>query len=76
MVLPYLDREYDAGLYDETLYPPLESTPKRFAISKRNEYMINAADCVIAFVVHDFGGAYNSLRYAQRQHKRIIRYPQ
>lgn len=76
LVLPYLDREYDADRYDETLYPPLESTPRRFAISKRNEYMIDGADCVIAYVVHDFGGAYNSLCYAQRKHKRIVRYPQ
>lgn len=73
LVLPYLDRKYDADRYDETLYPPLESTPRRFAISKRNEYMIDAADCVIAFAVHPFGGAYNSLCYAQRKHKRIIR---
>lgn len=76
LVLPYLDREYDVDLYDESLYPPLESTPKRFAISKRNEYMINAADCVIAYVVHDFGGSYNSLCYAQRKNKRVIRYKQ
>ena len=74
LVLPYLDREYDADLYDETVYPSLESTPRRFAISKRNEYMIDTADCVIAFVTHDFGGAYTSLCYAQRKHKRIILY--
>ena len=75
LVLPYLDREYDADRYDETLYPPLESTPRRFAISKRNEYMIDRAVCVIAYVVHDFGGAYRSLCYAQRKRKRIVRYP-
>ena len=37
LVLPYLDRSYDASAYDETLYPPLENVPKRYAISKRNE---------------------------------------
>ena len=76
LVLPYLDRKYDASLYDESVYPLLETVPRRFAISRRNEYMIDAADCVIAFVIHDFGGAYTSLCYARRKHKRIIRYPQ
>lgn len=74
LVLPYLDRKHDASLYDESIYPPLETVPRRFAISRRNEYMIDAADCVIAFVTHDFGGAYTSLCYAQRKHKRIILY--
>ena len=74
LVIPYLDRENDAAQYDESIYPPLENTPKRFAISKRNEYMIEAADCVVAYVIHEFGGAYTALRYAQRKRKRIIRY--
>ena len=74
LVLPYLDRKFDASLYDESIYPPLETVPRRFTILRRNEYMIDTADCVIAFVTHDFGGAYTSLCYAQRKHKRIILY--
>ena len=74
LVLPYLDRKYDVSLYDESIYPPLETVPVRFAIWGRNECMIDMADCVIAFVTHDFGGAYTSLCYAQRKHKRIILY--
>ena len=74
LVLPYLDRKYDVSLYDESIYPPLETVPVRFAILRRNECMIDMADCVIAFVTHDFGGAYTSLCYVQRKHKRIILY--
>lgn len=74
LVLPYLDRSFDASDYDETVYPPLENVPKRYAISRRNEYMIDRSDVVIAFVTHSFGGAYKSLCYAQRKHKRIVRY--
>ena len=74
LVLPYLDRSFDASAYDETVYPPLENVPKRYAISRRNEYMIDRSDVVIAFVTHSFGGAYKSLCYAQRKQKRIIRY--
>ena len=74
LVLPYLDRSFSASDYDETVYPPLESVPKRYAISRRNEYMIDRSDVVIAFVTHNFGGAYKTLCYAQRKQKRIIRY--
>ena len=74
LVLRYLDRSFDASAYDETFYPPLENVPKRYAISRRNAYMIDRSDVVIAFVTHSFGGAYKSLCYAQRKQKRIIRY--
>ena len=74
LVLPYLDRSFDASAYDETVYPPLENVPKRYAISRRNEYMIDRSDVVIAYVTHSFGGAYKTLCYAQRKHKRIVRY--
>ncbi len=74
LVLPYLDRPFDASAYDETVYPPLENVTKRYAISRRNEYMIDQSDVVIAFVTHSFGGAYKTLCYAQRKQKRIIQY--
>lgn len=60
------------GMYDEVIYPPIENTPKRFAISKRNEWMIKSADIVIAYVKTSHGGAYKSLQIAKRQKKRII----
>ena len=73
LVLPYLDREYDASAYDETLYPPLENVPRRYAISRRNEYIVDHADVVVAYVVYSFGGAGKTLKYAERKQKRIIR---
>ena len=74
LVLPYLDRKVDATKYDNTLYPPLENVPRRFAISKRNEYMVNKADIVVAYVTHDWGGAATTLAYAKRKKKEIINY--
>ncbi len=74
LVLPYLDREYDASAYDETLYPPLETVPRRFAISRRNEYMVDHADVVVAYVIYSFGGANKTAIYAERKRKRMIRY--
>ena len=72
LVLPYLDRKYDEKLYDSTVYPPLENVPKRFAISKRNEWMVEQADVVIAYVTHDWGGAVKTLEYAVRKKSQII----
>ncbi len=60
------------GLYDSSIYPPIERTPPKFAISKRNEWMINNSDLIIAYVNREYGGAYKSLRYAKRKNKKII----
>ena len=74
LVLPYLDRNYDASAYDETLYPPLENVPRRYAILRRNEYMVDNADVVVAYVAYSFGGAYKTLRYAEKKNKQIELY--
>ena len=74
LVLPYLGREYDVSGYDESIYPPIEDVPRRYAISRRNEYMVDNADVVVAYVVYSFGGASKTLEYAERKHKRIIRF--
>ena len=73
LVIPYLNRDYDTKLYDDTTYPPLEGAPLKFAISKRNEWMVDQADVVVAYVQHSWGGAAATLRYAESKHKRIIR---
>lgn len=72
LVIPYLDRNYDMSWYDGSVYPPLENVPKRYAISKRNEWMINQSDIVVAYIRHNFGGAAASVSYAKRRGKRVI----
>ena len=62
----------DAKYYDSTVYPPLENVLPRFAISKRNEWMVDQSDLVIAYVSHDYGGAYKTLLYARKKKKDII----
>lgn len=74
LVIPYLNRDIDTSRYDLTTYPPLETVPKRFAITRRNEWMVRAADVVVAYVRHGWGGAAATLEYAQRKKKRIILY--
>lgn len=74
LVLPYLNSSIMTRGYDETIYPPLESVPKRFAILRRNEWMVRESDVVIAYVNHGWGGAAKTLQYARRKRKTIIMY--
>lgn len=57
LVLAYLETAKDISGYDGTVYPSLESVPRRFAISHRNRWMVDAADAVVAYVLHDWGDA-------------------
>ena len=72
LVLPYLGRKDDSGIYSRTCYPPIECVPKRFAITYRNRWMVDMAEIVVAYVVHDWGGAYQTLSYAKHRGKTII----
>lgn len=74
LVLAYLDTERDISGYDSTVYPPLEIVPRRFAISHRNRWMVENSDVVVAYVLHDWGGAATTLRCARKKKKQIISY--
>ena len=76
-ITPYLDKNYSKlelakYYYDDVIFPPLESVPRKFAILKRNEWMVEQADLVIAYVKYSWGGAAKALEYAKRKKKRII----
>ena len=74
LVLAYINTGRDTSGYDSTVYPPLETVPRRFAISHRNRWMVESADVVVAYVLHDWGGAATTLRYAKQKKKQIISY--
>ena len=76
-ITPYLDKNYSKlelakYYYDDVIFPPIESVPRKFAILKRNEWMVEQADLVIAYVKYSWGGAAKALEYAKRKKKRII----
>ncbi|MFI3167496.1 MAG: hypothetical protein R3Y32_05175 [Bacillota bacterium] len=54
----------------ETFYPFDQKVIPRFAILKRNEYMINSSDFIISHA--GFGGSLTALEYAIRKKKMII----
>ena len=57
----------------ETLYPEgLEKAPKRFAIDRRNTWMVNNSDIVISYITHSYGGAYKFFKMAEKKDLTII----
>ena len=74
VVLAYLPTEKNR--YDKltnTIYPEgLETVPKRFAISRRNKWMIQQSDIVVTYVTHNFGGAAQFKKMAERQNKNVV----
>lgn len=68
LILAYLPTEKDplADTYDSTIYPEgLELVPKRFAISRRNRWIVEYSDMIIAYVNHRYGGAYEAYKRAK-----------
>ncbi len=44
----------------------------RAAIQIRNKAMVDRSDLVVCCVVHNSGGAYKTVQYAQNQHKSTV----
>ena len=58
---------------DETVYPEEVAVgPPRFAIDRRNRWMVRTADCVICYVTHSWGGAYKFAALAKKHGKPVI----
>ena len=59
--------------FTEALFPEaMENVPPRFAIDRRNNWMIRQADFVVVYVTHDWGGAAKFAKKAEQQGKTVI----
>lgn len=75
VVLERLPGPRDQAMWDfsDTIFPEgLELVPPRFAISRRNLWMLKQADLVVTYVTHGWGGAAQFGEKAQRQKKTVI----
>lgn len=76
VVLAYMPiGKEELGIFDysDTIYPEgLENVYPRYAICKRNEWMIEQSDIVVTYVKRDYGGANRYKQLANRKGKRII----
>lgn len=71
--MPGKKEEYDFVEPMDTLYPEgLETVPKRFAISWRNDWMLKQSDIIVCYVKHTMGGSDKFVEKAERQGKRVI----
>ena len=65
--LPTTESAYDA-YQPYSLYPEgMEIGPPRFAIGKRNQWMIDRANYCLCYINHKQGGAYTFARRAKRK---------
>ena len=79
MSLPYFSQElnehqgYYKSSFDDVVIPvELAGVHYKSAITKRNRWMVDESDYLIAYVYPDFGGAYTTLRYAEKKKRQII----
>ena len=74
LITPYLENSksaYNKENFDSIIYPSLEHVPPKYAISRRNKWMIGQADIVICCVSRQYGGAYAMYADAKRKGKKI-----
>ena len=76
VVLAYLPGEKAHDKYadlSDTLYPHgLETVPLKYAISKRNTWMVDHADFVVTYVKCSAGGAAQFKRMAEKKGKAVF----
>ena len=74
VVLAYMPDKYIKEVYGEdTLFPDgMETVPKRFAISKRNDWMIEQSGYAVCYVHKITGGAAKFREKAKKRKLRII----
>lgn len=65
--------------YGETLpfdcfdYPvEVQTSPFRFSITARNRYMAKNTDFVIAYIIKEYGGAFDAVHIAQKSKKNVV----
>lgn len=69
LLLAYHPSERSVALsdgFDSSYYPPLETVPRRLAIIKANQYMVDCADSIICYA-NSVGNSRKVFEYAMRR---------
>lgn len=79
LVKPYFSNELNTNKtfyetsYDDVIVPnELMGVHYKAAIQKRNRWMVDRSDFILSCIYRDFGGAYQTIRYAKRIGKTVI----
>lgn len=71
-VLAYMPKPSEADSADTIVPEGIENTHPRYAVIKRNNWMIDRSEYVICYVTHPTGGAYQAVERAKKKGKIII----
>ena len=72
VVLAYHPDNKEKYINVDTLYPEaMENTPLKYAIDRRNRWMLEHADVVVCYVRHSFGGAAKYMQLARKKGKEV-----
>ena len=71
VVLAYMPQQKQEDYSDTILPEGIEFVNPRYAISWRNNWMLQQSDYVVAYVTHPWGGAARYLQKAQKSKKYI-----
>ena len=76
IVLAYMPQEkshFDTEMEQHTLLPEgIETAPRRFAIDRRNKWMLQQSDYVVTYVRYSWGGAAKFAHEAKRLGKHVV----
>ena len=79
LVLPYMtnqinrDKDYYESRFDDIIIPmDLMGVHYKAAIKKRNRWMVDQADKILAYVYRDLGGAFDTIKYALHTGKPVL----
>ena len=73
VVLAYITGDNRGVSYNNSIYPEgLENVPPKYAIVKRNRWMIDRADYVVVYVKYNFGGAAQFKNIAEKKGKIVL----
>lgn len=71
-VLAYMPKPSEADSADTIVPEGIENTHPRYAVIKRNNWMIDRSEYVICYVTHPTGGAYQAVERAKKKGKIMI----
>jgi uncharacterized phage-like protein YoqJ len=73
IVLAYLTKKNQTTDYKNTLFPDgLENVPPKFAIDRRNKWMIKNSNYLICYIRHSFSNSYKFKEYAEQHGKTVL----
>ena len=68
------DRDYYNAMYDDVIIPPeIIGVHYKAAIKERNRWIIDNCNVVLVYIIRDYGGAFDAMKYALKRKKYVIK---